>query len=112
GAVRRPDAGGDAVCVASRRPPVLAHAKASLAAVPIGDAADRHLLLFRRASLSADRRGLGDHFPGAGPDRSAVGTAAGRTADAGALDRVDYRLHRRAHFVAAGLVGVPSSDAA
>src|SRR6266481_3190965 len=76
GAIRRPDAGGDALCLAPRGTWFLAHAAAGAAAIALVDVVDRHLLLFWRATLSAAGRGLGDHLSGADLHRADVGTFA------------------------------------
>ncbi len=87
GALRRADAGRDAVRLAPRRARLLAHAQPAHAARPLGVPARRHRLLLRRLALPAAGRRLGDHVPRADLHRRALAAGAGRAADARALDR-------------------------
>src|SRR2546423_4874764 len=111
GAIRRPDAGGDALCLAPRGTWFLAHAAACAAALALVDVVDRHLLFFWRAALSAAGGGLGDNFSGADFHRAAVGTFARRAADAWAMGCVDHGFRRHPNPAPARLVSVSSRGA-
>src|SRR5262249_11707967 len=76
GPVRWPDARGYALRIASRRPGVLAHATAPIAATALRVPACRHVLFLRWASVPATGGSLGRYLPGADSRGGAVGTAA------------------------------------